>query len=46
MMAIGGDGSLLNLLPRLSSNHDPPDLNLSSSYDYRHDPQCPAWTFI
>jgi hypothetical protein len=42
--------SLLNLemgfrelcLPTLASNHNPPDLSLSSSLDYRHEPLVPS----
>jgi hypothetical protein len=29
---------LINYLPRLASKLDPPDLTLSSSWDYRHEP--------
>jgi hypothetical protein len=32
-----GDGGLENYLPGLALNHDPPNLNLSSSQDYRHE---------
>jgi hypothetical protein len=28
----------MNYLPGLASNHDPSDLSLQSSLDYRHDP--------
>jgi hypothetical protein len=37
-----GDGSLMNHLPRLALNLDPPDLSLSSGYDYTHEPPVPA----
>jgi hypothetical protein len=29
-------------LPRLASNHNPPDVCLLSSGDYRHEPPAPA----
>jgi hypothetical protein len=29
-------------LPRLASNHDPSDLYLLSSWDYRHEPLAPG----
>jgi hypothetical protein len=32
----------VNYLPRLTSNHDPPDLCLLSDWDYRHEYQCLA----
>jgi hypothetical protein len=31
-----------NYLPRLASNHDPPDLCLPSSQDYKHEPLMPG----
>jgi hypothetical protein len=33
---------LANYLPWLSLNHDPPDLCLLSSQDYRHEPPAPS----
>jgi hypothetical protein len=33
---------LVNYLPGLASNFDPPDLCLLSSYDYRHEPLAPS----
>jgi hypothetical protein len=36
-----------NILPKLASNHNPPDLCLPSSQDYRREPLCSACiTFI
>jgi hypothetical protein len=32
----------MNYLPGLASNHDPPDLSLLSSWDYRREPQVPS----
>jgi hypothetical protein len=32
----------VNCLPRLASNHNPPDLNLPSSWDYRREPPVPG----
>jgi hypothetical protein len=40
-------GVLITFLPRLSSNHDPPNLCLLSSWDYRWEPVGPApLTFV
>jgi hypothetical protein len=35
-------GGLMNYLPWLALNQDPPDLSLSSSYDYRCEPLAPC----
>jgi hypothetical protein len=32
----------VNYLPRLALNHNPPDLCLLSSWDYRHEPLVPS----
>jgi hypothetical protein len=37
---------LVNYLPRLASNPNPPDLCLLSSWDYWHEPLAPGSTFI
>jgi hypothetical protein len=34
--------NLANFLPRLASNHDPPDICFLSNWDYRCEPLCPA----
>jgi hypothetical protein len=34
--------SLMNYLPELAWNHDPPDLSLLSSYDYCYEPLVPG----
>jgi hypothetical protein len=39
---VGWDGGLTNFLPRLTWNHDPPNLCLWSSLDFRHVPPWPA----
>jgi hypothetical protein len=36
-----GDGGLINYLPRLALNLDPPDLSLPRSWDYRRNPLGP-----
>jgi hypothetical protein len=36
----------VNYLPGLASNHDPPDLCLQSSQDYRREPLVPGFTRI
>jgi hypothetical protein len=33
-------------VPRLALNLDPPNLNLPSSWDYRCEPQVPAYIFL
>jgi hypothetical protein len=43
---IGCHGGLTNFLPRLALNHDPPDLCLLISWDYRCGLQCPVIIFI
>jgi hypothetical protein len=35
---------ILNYLPRLGLNHNPPDLCLQSNKDYRHEPPVSAWS--
>jgi hypothetical protein len=42
----GWDGGLDNFLPMLASNFHFPDLCLSSGWDYRHEPLCPASWFL
>jgi hypothetical protein len=34
----------VNHYPGLASNHDPPDLSLPSTYDYRYEPSEPCWS--
>jgi hypothetical protein len=38
--------SVTHHLPRLASNHNPPDLSLSSSWDYRCDQLVPSYMLI
>jgi hypothetical protein len=33
---------LLNYLPGVALNHDPPDFSLLNSYDYRNEPLAPG----
>jgi hypothetical protein len=44
--ALGWDGGILNFLPGLGLNWDPPSLSLTSSQDYRCETQCLASQFL
>jgi hypothetical protein len=39
-----GNGGLVNCLPALATNSDPPDLSLSSSLDYKYKPLGASFT--
>jgi hypothetical protein len=39
-------GSHKNIFRGLASNHDPPDLCLLSSWDYRYEPPVPGHTVL
>jgi hypothetical protein len=39
-----GDEGLMNYLPRLASDHNPPDLSLPNCYSYRHEPLVPYFS--
>jgi hypothetical protein len=44
--ATGWDGGLMNYLPGLALNLNPPGLSLPSTYDYRHQPPAPGLFFF
>jgi hypothetical protein len=41
-----GDGGLMNNLPGLALNPDPPNFSLPSSWDYRREPPAPGSGFF
>jgi hypothetical protein len=42
----GGGSGLRNYLPGLALNHDPPNLSLPRSPDYRHEPLVPTIVYF